>query len=203
MLSVYDPVHPLLISKVMQYYVLISEEILNHRLSKKMKTIEKDINKKENNVELTEQHLPNKFGHAIIYQVKNQKTIPSPYIVEEDITQNQKEIIKTVREIASYYINLHMDMISTYNMIYSNLLKDIFDSSLDYIPTDKKVTHSMFYDTNRYASSIKNTGNSQKFLDSIINKNLNTFIKSIEITQSFYQDIIQSYLDCVKKTDCS
>ncbi len=176
---------------------------MNHRLSKKIKTIEKDINKKEKNAEFKEQHLPNKFGHAIIYQVKNQKTIPSPYIVEEDIMQDQEEIIRTVREIASYYINLHMDMISTYNMIYSNLLQDIFDSSLDYIPTHKKVTHRMFYDTNRYASSIRNTDTSQKFLDNIINKNLNTFMKSIEVTQRFYQDIIQSYLDCVKKTDCS
>ena len=61
----------------------------------------------------------------------------------------------------------------------------------------------MFYDTNRYASSIGNTGNSQKFLENIINKNLNTFMKSMEITQRFYEDIIQSYLDCVKKPDRS
>jgi len=187
----------------MQNYVLISEQILNHRLSKKIKNIEKDIKKKEKNAELKEQHLPNKFGHPIIYQVKNQKTIPSTYVVDGDITQDQKEIIKTVREIASYYIKLHMDMINTYNSIYSNLLQDISDSSLDYFPIHKKVTHRMFYETNRYASSIRNAGNSQKFIDNIVNKNLNTFIKSMEITQRFYQDIIQSYLDCVKKIDRS
>ena len=85
---------------------------MNHRLSKKIKNIEKDIKKKEKNAELKEQHLPNKFGHPIIYQVKNQKTIPSTYVVDGDITQDQKEIIKTVREIADYYIKLHMDMIS-------------------------------------------------------------------------------------------
>ena len=182
---------------------MISEQILNHRLSKKIKNIEKDIKKKEKNAELKEQHLLNKFRHPIIYQVKNQKTIPSTYVVDGDITQDQKEINKTVREIADYYIKLHMDMISTYNSIYSNLLQDIFDSSLDYFPFHKKVTHRMFYDTNRYPSSIGNTGNSQKFLENIINKNLNTFMKSMEITQRFYEDIIQSYLESVKKLDRS
>lgn len=187
----------------MKNYVLISEQIVNHRLSKKIKNIERDIKKKEKNAELKDQHLLKKLEHTVMYQVKNEKTIPSTYVLEGDMTQDQKEIIKPVREIANYYIKLHLDMISTYNSIYSNLLQDIFDSSLHYFPIHKKVTRRVFDDTNRLTSSIRNTDIPQKFLDNIMTKNLNTFIKSVEITQRFYQDVIRSYLDCVKKIDHS
>lgn len=184
----------------MQNYVLISERILNHRISKKINNIEKDIKKKEENSELECQHfLNNKLGNPIIYRGKNQKTIRSSNVQDVNVTQDKKEIVRTVREIANYYIKLHLDMISTYNSVYSNLLQEISDSSLDYFPINKSLTHCMFDDTNRYASLISNTGNIQKFLDYIMTKNLSTFIKSMEITQKFYQDIIQSYLDCVKK----
>ncbi|MGB9167718.1 MAG: hypothetical protein WCB31_02200 [Nitrososphaeraceae archaeon] len=171
---------------------------MNHRIYKKINNIEKDIKKKEENPELEWQHLLNKFGNPIIYQDKNQKTIRSSDVEDVNVTQDKKEI-KTVREIANYYIKLHMDMISTYNSVYSNLLQEIFDSSLDCFPIHKRVTHCMFDDTNRYASLISDTGNTQKFLDDIMTKNMSTFIKSLEITQKFYQDIIQSCLDCVKK----
>jgi len=183
----------------MQNYVLISERILNHRISKRIKNVEKDIKKKEEHAELQSQHLLNKFGDPIIYGGKNQKTIRLSEVEDVNVTPDQKEIAKTVREIANYYIKLHIDMISTYNSIYSNLLQEIFDSSLDFFPIHKRVTHCKFDDTNRHASLISNTGNIQKFLDDIMTKNLNTFIKSMEITQKFYQGIIQSYLDCVKK----
>lgn len=183
----------------MQNYLLISERILNHRISKKINNIEKDIKKKQENPELEWQHLLNKFGNPITYQGKNQKTIRSSEVEDVNVTQDKEEIVKTVREIANYYIKLHMDMISTYNSVYSNLLQEIFDSSLDYFPIHKRVTHRMFDDTNSYASLIINTGNTQKFVDDIMTKNLDTFIKSMEITQKFYQDIIQSYLDCLKK----
>ena len=165
-----------------------------------MKKISK---KKEENPELEWQHLLNKFGNPIIYQGKNQKTIRSSEVEDVNVRQDKKEIVKTVREIANYYIKLHMDMISTYNSVYSNLLQDIFDSSLHYFPIHKKVTRRVFDDTNRLTSSIRNTDIPQKFLDNIMTKNLNTFIKSMEISQRFYQDVIRSYLDCVKKIDLS
>ena len=50
-----------------------------------------------------------------------------------------------------------------------------------------------------YASLISNRDESLILIDNIITENLNTFIKSIELTQRFYKDIIESYLNCIKK----
>ena len=51
-----------------------------------------------------------------------------------------------------------------------------------------------------YTSFISNRDKSLKIIDNIITENLDTFIKSIELTQKFYKDIIQSYLNCIKKS---
>jgi hypothetical protein len=36
-------------------------------------------------------------------------------------------------------------------------------------------------------------------IDNIITNNLNTFIKSIEFTQRFYKDVLESYLNYINK----
>ncbi len=40
---------------------------------------------------------------------------------------------------------------------------------------------------------------SLKLINNIITNNLDTFIKSMELTQKFHKDIIQSYLNYIKK----
>jgi len=50
-----------------------------------------------------------------------------------------------------------------------------------------------------YTSFISNRDKSLKIIDNIITENLDTFIKSIELTQKFYKDIMKSYLNCLKK----
>jgi hypothetical protein len=50
-----------------------------------------------------------------------------------------------------------------------------------------------------YSNLISNRDKSLKLIDDIITKNLNTFIKSIKFRQKFYNDIVQSYLDCIRK----
>jgi len=51
-----------------------------------------------------------------------------------------------------------------------------------------------------YTRLISNREESLKLIDNIITENLDTFIKSIELTQKFYKDIIQSYLNCIRKS---
>ena len=41
---------------------------------------------------------------------------------------------------------------------------------------------------------------SLKLIDNIITKNLDTFIKSIELVQRFYKDVFESYLNLYKKS---
>ena len=52
---------------------------------------------------------------------------------------------------------------------------------------------------NMYSILSSNRDNSLKLIDNIMTQNLDTFIKSIELAQRFYKDVIESYLNCVKK----
>ena len=50
---------------------------------------------------------------------------------------------------------------------------------------------------NKYIDSCSNSITSLKVIDNVITKNLDTFIKSIEVTKRLYKDIIQSYQSCM------
>ena len=60
-----------------------------------------------------------------------------------------------------------------------------------------------FDNKNMYTNSISNSRSysdeSLKLIDNVMTKNMDTFIKSIELTQRFYKDIVQSYLNYIKK----
>ncbi len=51
-----------------------------------------------------------------------------------------------------------------------------------------------------YSNLISNRDKLLKSIDDIITENSDTFIKSIKFTtKKFYNDIIQNYLDCIRK----
>ena len=47
---------------------------------------------------------------------------------------------------------------------------------------------------------MRNKDESLHLLDIIITENLDAFIKSIELTQKFYKDIIESYLNYIRQS---
>ena len=63
---------------------------------------------------------------------------------------------------------------------------------MDY-PFDNKNVY-----TNSISSSLSNSDESLKLIDNVMTKNIDTFIKSLELTQRFYRDIV-NYLNCIKK----
>jgi hypothetical protein len=92
-------------------------------------------------------------------------------------------------------------MIDTYNSVYSQILQNSSDLSWDAFFTGAgRFTNYPFDIKNMYTRLISNRDESLKLIDNIITKNLETFIKSIEITQRFYRNIIESYLNCIKKS---
>ena len=92
-------------------------------------------------------------------------------------------------------------MINTYNSVYSQILQNSSSLSWDvFFSGAGRFTNSQFDIKNMYNSLISNRDKSLKLIDNIITENLDTFIKSIELTQKFYKDIIQSYLNCIKKS---
>ena len=163
---------------------------------------EKKVNKEEESSEKMKL-----FPKPIIYDPdKNQRNIP---LVDIDDNNNfkqdtlQEQITKDAKEITSYYLKLHNNMINTYNSINSQILQDIFNLSYDsfFTISERFINRPSFEIQNMYTTLSSNRDKSLKLIDTIITENLDTFIKSIELTQRFYKDVIESYLNCIKKVE--
>ena len=195
--------------------MLSPEEILKHNKAtrKTRRKRNKVINpSKENKVnEVNEEEEPSEkmklFPKPIIYDPdKNQRNI---LLVDIDDNNNfkqdtqQEQITKDAKEITNYYLNLHNNMINTYNSINSQILQDIFNLSYDsfFTISERFINRPSFEIQNMYTTLSGNRDKSLKLIDNIITENLDTFIKSIELTQRFYKDVIESYLNCIKKVE--
>ena len=187
--------------------MLSSEEILNHNKARKTRKRDKAINssKEKNNKEVKEQQQlqKKKFPEPIIYDPdKDQRNIRLAE-VNNSFKQDQERGIREAKEITNCYLELHKNLINTYNSINSQILQNISSSSWDsFFTISGRFTDYPSYDIkNMYTSLISNRDESLRLIDNIITNNLDTFIKSIEYTQKFYKDVIESYLNCIKKLD--
>ena len=195
--------------------MLSPEEILKHNKAtrktrrKRNKVINPIKEKKVNEVNEEEESSEKMklFPKPIIYDPdKNQRNIP---LVDIDDNTNfkqdtqQEQITKDAKEITNYYLNLHNNMINTYNSINSQILQDIFNLSYDsfFTISERFINRPSFEIQNMYTTLSGNRDKSLKLIDNIITENLDTFIKSIELTQRFYKDVIESYLNCIKKLE--
>lgn len=189
--------------------MLSSEEILNHNKAKKTRRKRNKVNSsnEKNDKEAKEEQQSSqkiKLPEPIIYDPdKNQRnTLLTAADDNNSFKQGQEQqITRDAKEITNYYLELHKNMIDTYYSVYSQILQNSSDLSWNVFFTGAgRFTNSPFDIKNMYTSLISNRDESLKLIDSIITKNLDTFIKSIEITQRFYKDIIESYLNCIKKS---
>ena len=113
--------------------------------------------------------------------------------------KDQERITTEAKEITKYYLELHKNMINTYNLVYSQIIQNNSDLSWDIFFTNtEQFLNYQLEMKNRYTRLISNRDESLKLIDNIITKNLNTFIKSLELIQKFYKDVIQSYYKCIK-----
>ncbi|HEU5461051.1 MAG TPA: hypothetical protein VFU79_02145 [Nitrososphaeraceae archaeon] len=175
-----------------------SKQKLYNKKSRKPRKNDKEFLKKENNKTVEELPSQRKLPEPIIYQGANQRNI----LLEDDdncFKQHREQTMREARAITNYFLKLHKDMVNSYTLEYTNLLQNIFNSSWDDFTIPGKVTDHPFEIQNMYSVLGSNRDNSLKLIDNIMTKNIYTFIKSIEVTQRFYKDVIESYLNCIKK----
>jgi hypothetical protein len=177
---------------------LSSKQTLNNKKSRKPRKNYKEFTKNENNKTAEEQQLQRKLPEPIIYQGENQRNI---LLAEDDdwFKQHLEQTMREARAITNYFLELHKDMVNSYSLEYTNLLQNIFNSSWDDFTIPGRMTDHPFDIQNMYSIFSSNRNNSLKLIDNIMTKNIYTFIKSIEATQRFYKDVIESYLNCIKK----
>lgn len=189
----------LFLSKNVHIFLLSSNQILNNKKSRKPKKTEKEFPKKGDNKTREEQKSHRKLPEPIIYQGENRRNILLAEDDDEFFKQHREQTMREARAITNYFLELHKDMINSYNSEYSNLLQNIFNSSWDDFTIPGRFTEYPFDIKNTYSILSSNRDNSLKLIDNIMTQNLDTFIKSIELTQRFYKDVIESYLNCIKK----
>ena len=190
----------LFLSENVHTFVLSSKQTLNNKKSRKPRKNYKEFPKKENNITIEEEQSQRKFPEPIIFQGLNQRNI----ILrdnDDDFKHHLEQTMREARAITNYFLELHKDMVNSYSLEYTNLIQNILNSSRDDFTIPERVTDYPFDIQNMYSVLSSNRDNSLKLIDTIITKNMYTFIKSIEVTQRFYKDVIESYLNCIKKVN--
>ena len=178
--------------------MLSFNQIVNNKKTRKLRKNEKEILKKINNktegIQQSQRNLP----EPIIYQEEKQRNI----LLKNDndyFKQHREQTMREAEAITNYFLELHKDIINSYSSEYSNLLENIFNPSWGDLTIPERFTDYPFDLQNMYSILNSNRDNSLKMIDNIITNNLNTFIKSIEFTQRFYKDVIESYLNYLNK----
>ena len=106
-----------------------------------------------------------------------------------DYLVNYPQTVKTIKEIKSNFLEEHKYIINTYYSIYSNRLNEILDCNLNNLVSIEKYSKT-YRKINR--NLLDNQVNTTKIIDDIVLKNMDTFIKSIELVHKFYFDVLQS-----------
>lgn len=184
-----------------------SEQTLNQKKpgsKKTKKSYKKYPNKEKKSKQAKEEQqsqIKKKFPDPIIYDPdSNQRNIPLAAAADDTIFKDKGQTARVAMKITNNYLDLHKDMINTYNLVYFQILQNILNLSWDGITIPVRFMNSSIdVNKNIYTSSSDATEESMQLLDNIINKNLDTFIKSIELSHRFYKDVIESYLNCIKK----
>jgi hypothetical protein len=118
---------------------------------------------------------------------------------ENDIKYQQ--IIKTMKEIKHNFIEEHKNIINTYYSIYSKRLDEIIDDNFNNPKTIEDDDHT-FNEINQYHMNHQ-TNTTTRIIDDIIDRNMDTFLKSIEFAHKFYFDVVQSYYNYIMKINKS
>ena len=102
---------------------------------------------------------------------------------------NYPQTVKTIKEIKTNFLEEHKYIINTYYSIYSNRLNEILDCNLNNLISIEKYSKA-YRKINR--NLLDNQLDTTKIIDDIVVKNMDTFLKSIELAQKFYFDVLQS-----------
>jgi hypothetical protein len=105
-----------------------------------------------------------------------------------------------MKGIKSNFMEEHKNIINTYYSIYSKRLDDIISHNLNNSKTTEEYSNT-YSNTNR--NLMDNQTNNRKIINDIIDKNMNTFIKSIKFANKFYFDVVQSYYNYIMRINKS
>ena len=116
----------------------------------------------------------------------------------ENAVNYQQIIKKTMKEIKYNFMEEHKNILNTYYSIYSKRLDDIISYNLNNSKIMEEYSNTS-NEINRYQMiNQTDTTTTTRIINEIIDKNIDTFLKSIEFAQKFYSDVVQSYYNYIR-----
>ena len=132
----------------------------------------------------------NDINYKSNFPLQENRTPPRNF----DDVDSYKHTIKTMKEIKYSFLEEHKNIIDTYYSIYSNRMNKIFEYNLNNLISMERYSK-------RYRkikrNIIDNQTNTTRIIDDIVVRNMDTFIKSIELVHKFYFDVLQSYYNYI------
>jgi len=114
----------------------------------------------------------------------------------ENLRKNQEQFSNTIQEISNNTTELQKNVLNTYQSLYVRFLDYINNSYWKNFNTSQR--YSEIYNTlNRNIQD--NAVNATNFINEITVGGIENFNKSVEITQKYYNDIVQNNFDYAKK----
>jgi hypothetical protein len=132
----------------------------------------------------------NDINYKSNFCLKENRTSPSNF----DDVDSYKHTIKTMKEIKYNFLEEHKNIINTYYSIYSNRLNKIYEYNLNNLISVERYS-KRYSKINRNIND--NQTNTTRIIDDIVVRNMDTFIKSIELVHKFYFDVLQSYYNYI------
>ena len=144
------------------------------------------------------QDIKNKISnfHDATIDIEDEQSLHSFYNLiaknsnPDDLVNYQQTIKKTMKEIKYNFMEEHKNIINTYYSIYSKQLDEIIDDNFNNPKIIEEYSNT-FSEKNR--NLMDNQTNTTRIINDIIDKNMDTFLKSIEVAHKFYCDVVQSY----------
>jgi hypothetical protein len=110
-----------------------------------------------------------------------------------DYLLNYEQTITKMHEIKENFMKEHKNIINTYYSIFSKRLDEMIYYNLNNLVTEKE-NSNLHDDANK--NQIDKTHNTN-IINNIIDKNMDTFLASIEFAHKFYFDVMQSYYNYI------
>lgn len=132
----------------------------------------------------------NNINYKSSFPLKENRTLPRNF----DEVDSYQHTIKTMKEIKYNFLEEHKNIMNTYYSIYSNRLNKIFECNLNNLISMESYS-KRYSKINR--NIIDNQTNTTRIIDDIVVRNMDTFIKSLELVHKFYFDVLQSYYNYI------
>ena len=152
--------------------------------------------------EESEQNIKNKIvnSHNTTIDIENASSLQYFYNLItknsnfDDLVNYQQTIKKTMKEIKYNFMEEHKNIINTYYSIYSKQLDEIIDDNFNNLKTMEEYSNTY---SEKKSNLMDNQTNITRIINDIMDKNMDTFLKSIEVAHKFYCDVVQSYCNYI------